>query len=56
MVFLVSNLKTPNLSGEEQQEYSIIEQSAACNIINDIMSISKKIEAGNGAAFRRVQY
>lgn len=41
-------LKTPNLSGEEQQEYiSIIEKSGTrmLNIINDIVSISK-IEAG----------
>jgi signal transduction histidine kinase len=41
-------LKTPNLSGEEQQEFiEIIEESGKrmLNIINDIMSISK-IEAG----------
>jgi signal transduction histidine kinase/ActR/RegA family two-component response regulator len=41
-------LKTPNLSGEEQQEYiEIIEESGSrmLNIINDIMSISK-IESG----------
>jgi signal transduction histidine kinase/CHASE3 domain sensor protein/CheY-like chemotaxis protein len=41
-------LKTPNLSGEEQQEYiEVIEKSGKrmLNIINDIISISK-IEAG----------
>lgn len=41
-------LKTPNLTGEEQQEYvSIIEKSGIrmLNIINDIISISK-VESG----------
>jgi hypothetical protein len=54
MVFLVFKLtKTPNLSGEEQQEYIelSIEQSKHVNIINDIMSISKNRSPRNGAVF-----
>jgi signal transduction histidine kinase/CHASE3 domain sensor protein/ActR/RegA family two-component response regulator len=48
-------LKTPNISGEEQQEFiEIIEESGKrmLNIINDIMSISK-IEAGLMSVYSR---